>query len=157
MVHTHESQQDLEQIKESSIDDVVDDSVPYLHPTILNSPVHDCVVVGNQAAIEMQESLTTSHKDDEQNETTFVTNGNNTQADSSVITNEHCEPDYKPPSQPVTNGSKYKPLISQDILFPMRDQKSLLEIKQVSMRGRGGLQYVLAYQYVIFHIATMFI
>ena len=141
--HTHcpqlasGSQHDLEQIKETSIDDAVADDVPYLHPTLLNSPVHDCVVLGNQAAMEMQEPLTTGLKYGEQNETAFVVNGNSTQSDSSIITNEQCEPDYKPPSQPVlvTDESKYKPLTSQDILFPMRDQKSLLEIKQVSARG----------------------
>ena len=116
---------------------VDDNDLPYLHPTILNSPVHDCIVLGNQAAMEMQESLTTGHsKYDEQSETMFVTNGNSTQCDSGVITNEQCEPNYKsPPSQPLTDGSNYKLPISQDILFPMREEKSLLEIKQVSVRG----------------------
>lgn len=182
-------QQDLamDHIKETSIDHGVVDNA-YLHPAVLNSPpVHDCVVLGNQVAIEMQEPLTTGHyKHNEQNETTFVTNGNSTESDgcNSIITNKHCEPDYKPPSpnyeqhqpdykppypnyeqcqpdykppsttyeqcqpdykppspslRPGSNKPdepEYKPPAGQrDILFPMRDQKSLLEIKQVSVRG----------------------
>lgn len=139
--------QELDQLKETNIDDnVVDDT--YLHPIVLASPVHDCAVLGNQVAMEMQEPINTSHnKRDELEETAFVANGNNTDP-SSVITNKQCKPDYKPPS-PTNSKSdepRYKPPSSQrDALFPMRDQKSLLEIKQVSVRGCCYVEYLKLY------------
>ena len=175
----------LDQLKESNVDDVDVVNNTSLHPTALTSPaIHDCVVLGNHVAMEMQEPLGDSHNtQDELNETTFVTRGNGMESNEcncNVIINTQCEPDkpqspgynhsesdckppsltlqppsskpdepgYKPPasqnSRPDEPG--YKPPAGQrDMLFPMRDQKSLLEIKQVSERGAHYLNYVKSY------------
>lgn len=161
----------LDQLKETSVDDVnVVDNTP-LHPTALTSPaMHDCVVLDNHVAMEMQESLGSHNTQDEQTETTFVTRSNGMESNEcncNVISNTQCEldepqspsynhsePHCKPPSlilqppssKPDESGYKppasrpnepgYKPPAGQrDMLFPMRDQKSLSEIKQVSERG----------------------
>ena len=138
--HLVSFQQELDQqLKETSVDDVVDTVSPLHSVAMLTSPAHNCVVLDNQVAMEMQEPLSNSHnKYKEQNETAFVTHGNDTD-ECNVITNKQCVPDYKPPSstsQPVNsepNEPRYKPPAGhRDILFPMRDQKSLLEIKKVS-------------------------
>lgn len=152
----------LDQLKESNVDDVDVVNSTSLHPTSLTSAVvHDCVVLDNHVAMEMQEPLGDSHNtQDEQNETTFVTRGNSMESNEcncNLITNTQCEldkpqsPSYDhsecdcqlpsltlqpPSSRPDEPG--YKPPASQrDMLFPMRDQKSLSEIKQVSVK-RGA-------------------
>lgn len=133
-------QHGFDQLKESSVDDNIRDTISLL-PTALASPLHDCVVLDNQVAMEMQGPFTDSHnKHKQQNETSFVTHGNIAECDGcSVITNKQPEPDNNSSlpnlgsvnSKPDEPG--YKPLANQrDVLFPMRDQRSILEIKQVS-------------------------
>ena len=155
LVSSFQQQHHLNHAKETSVDDDVTDTA-CLHAITLNSPVQDCVVLGNQVAMEMQEPLTNGHNmHNEQNETTFVANNNSTETDkcSEIITNKQCEPDhklpspnykqsepdYKPPSPSQSAiepaECKHKLPASRDILFPMRDQRSLSEIKQVSVRA----------------------
>ena len=153
----YDFQPGIDQLKETSIDDVANSTC--LHHTALTSPVHNCVVLDNHVAMEMQEPLGNSHNtQDEQNETTsFVTKGNGVECDEcNVITNTQCqrdkplspsynhsESDCKSPSptlQPASSrldepGYKPPPTRQRDLLFPMRDQKSLLEIKKVGERG----------------------
>ena len=96
------------ELKESSIDD-----------KLVSTPVHtpvphdnDCVVIDNHVAIETQEDINhdVSHNNDE---------------DDSVIKNQQFEGSHS------SNSVHDIQAAHRDILFPMRDQKSLEEIKQV--------------------------
>ena len=146
-------QQGLDQLKETNVDNnlVVDSTC--VHPTVLTSPAHNCVVLDNHVAMEMQEPLGNSHNtQDEQNETTFVTRSNSMESDEcNIITNMQCasqssgynhsesdckpsSPTLQPPSSRPDQPEYKSPASQRDILFPLRDQNSLLEIKQVSVR-----------------------
>lgn len=128
-------------LKESSVDDsavMEDDILP--HASSLTSPVHNCIVIGNQVTMEMQEPLNKIYDSPDQDETQFVSSDTSNEPDECcVIPNEQCHGrlNHKPSGlQPVHSKSDEPP--NRDILFPMRDQKSLLEIKQVG----GCVQHV---------------
>lgn len=100
------------ELKESSIDDNPDDK---LVSTPVHTPVphgNDCVIIDNHVAIETQEDTNrdVSHNNDE---------------DDSVIKNQQFEGSHSSNSVHDIQAAR------RDILFPMRDQKSLEEIKQV--------------------------
>ena len=141
-------QQSLSRFKETNVDgnDHDDDHVVNcsgLHPSSLTSPSDNNVVLHNRVAMEMHEPLSNSHNSHGgQKETAFVTTGNSMECNN-VITNIQCQPNQplspgynqcksnlKSPSPSIPN----EPVAAcqRDALFPMRDQKSLLELKQVS-------------------------
>jgi len=100
-------------LKESSVDDNHGD---ILVPTSLHTPVpheNDCVVIDNQVAIETQEDNHNSH------------NNTSNEHDDCVIKNKQFE------GSGSSNNEDDSQAAHKDILFPMRDQKSLEEIKQV--------------------------
>jgi len=143
------------QLKESSVDIADDDTSLYSMVTGLTSPVHNCVVIDNHVAMEMQESFSDNHNHkEEKSKTTLFTDINSTDTDGcSIVTNQQCKP-YDDGLQPVNSKPdepRYKPPADhRDILFPMRDQKSLSEIKKV--RGDHKLE---ACEIILVHVGDL--
>ncbi|XP_065912570.1 uncharacterized protein [Dysidea avara] len=117
-------------LKETSIDDSNDDMTMGHGDTLLCRPLHtplphvpenDCVIIDNQVAIETQEDV--SHNNTASDE------------DDSVIKNKQFEGSHP------DNGHYSQSAAHRDILFPMRDQKSLEEIKQSLQRRTDTKQH----------------
>ena len=154
-------QQSLGQFKETNVDDNDHDddhvvNCSGLYPLSLTSPLGKDVVLHNCVAMEMQEPLSSSHNTyGDQKETAFVTTDNCMECNN-VITNIQCQPsqplspgynqcksNLKSSSPSIPNEPGYKAAAYQrDALFPMRDHKSLSEIKQVSKRDSCYFNHV---------------
>lgn len=100
-------------LKESSVDDITDTTTPLLPAE------NDCIVIDNQVAIETQTDSDISYNQDISHNTSSID-------EDIVIRNVQVEGTLSD-SPSVRHATQSR----RDILFPMRDQKSLEEIKQV--------------------------